>query len=115
MKKTIDNILTKVKIYFLLILNRLKEEPVLVRTTIGLLIAIGILNISEAQVDMVEQIAMAVLVLLGSAAARKRVKPLTDEELDEAKQERAIKRVERVQRVKKAVKTPIKKTRGGKK
>jgi hypothetical protein len=115
MKKTIDNLLTKAKIYFLLILDRLKREPVLVRTTIGLLIAFGILNISEAQVDKVEQIAMVILVLLGSASARKRVKPLTDEELYEDKKERAIKRIERVQKVKKVVKPQTKKTRGGNK
>ena len=115
MKQIVNNIITKTKIYSLLILDRLKREPVLVRTTIGLLIAFGILNISEAQVDKIEQIAMVVLVLLGSASARKRVKPLTDQELDDDKKERAVKRIERVQRVKKVIKTPTKKTRGGNK
>lgn len=104
MTKTINHILLKIKIAVLLLIERLKQEPVLVRTILSLLIGLGIINLTEANVNQIEQIALVILVLLGSNSARKRVKPLTETELNEAKITKAAKRIERVQEIKKTIK-----------
>ena len=113
MNETIKAFLLRLKITGLLILDRLKEEPVLVRTTLALLVGIGIIELTPDKVNQIEQIVLIVLVLLGSASARNRVKPLTEEELNEAKVVKADKRIARVQRIKKAVKPTT--TKRGKK
>jgi hypothetical protein len=71
-----DTLIDKIKIQFLLIVKRLKQEPVLVRTTLALLVSLGFLNLSDADINQIDQAVMVVLVLLGSAAARKRVTPI---------------------------------------
>ena len=114
MKETIKAFLLRLKITGLLIIERLKEEPVLVRTTLALLVGLGVIELSADKINQIEQIVLIVLVLLGSASARNRVKPLTEEELNEAKVIKAEKRIARVQRVKRAVKKTTT-TKGGKK
>lgn len=114
MKETIKAFLLRLKITGLLIIERLKEEPVLVRTTLALLVGLGVIELSADKINQIEQIVLIVLVLLGSASARNRVKPLTEEELNEAKVIKADKRIARVQRVKRAVKKTTT-TKGGKK
>lgn len=82
----------KIKIQFLLILERLKREPVLVRTVLALAVSLGFINLSDADIDQIDQIVLIVLVLCGSVAARSQVKPLTKKDKQKAKVAKAIKK-----------------------
>lgn len=57
------------------LIERLKQEPVLVRTFLVLLASAGLIEISDTQIDKAEAIALAGLLLLGGASTRRKVTP----------------------------------------
>jgi uncharacterized membrane protein len=74
------------------IFTRLKEEPVLVRSILALAVSLGFVNLTDVQIDYINQIVIVVLVLSGSVAARKIVTPLTPEQIKKQKTQKKVKR-----------------------
>lgn len=88
MKININNLITLIWQHIFSFIKRVKQEPVLVRTLLTLLIAGGIIEISDAQLDQIESIVLVIVILLGGVATRRNVKPLTEEEKIERRQNR---------------------------
>lgn len=90
MKKNLKNIIKYIGEKLSSLIERIKQEPVLVRTFLTLLIAGGFIEISSAKLDQIDAIVLAVVILLGGAATRRNVKPLTKEEKIERRSNRRI-------------------------
>jgi hypothetical protein len=90
MKINFNKIITAVKTHLFSLIERIKKEPVLVRTFLTILIAGGFIEISSAKLDQIDAIVLAVVILLGGAATRRNVKPLSQEEKSQRRQNRRI-------------------------
>lgn len=90
MKINLNKIITAVKTHLFSLIERIKKEPVLVRTFLTILIAGGFIEISSAKLDQIDAIVLAVVILLGGAATRRNVKPLSQEEKIQRRQNRRI-------------------------
>lgn len=75
MKIKTEALLALIKDRVIALVQRLKDEPVLVRSTLMLLAGAGIVEISGAQMDKIEAIALVILFLLGSNSIRRNVTP----------------------------------------
>lgn len=56
--------------------ERIKNEPVLVRSFLTILIGLGIINLTDAQLNTIDQVVLALVVLGGGYSSRRVVKPL---------------------------------------
>ena len=74
--KTEKTLIALIKARVIELIERLKQEPVLVRSALMLLAGAGIVEISGAQMDKIEAIALIVLFLLGSNSIRRNVTPV---------------------------------------
>jgi hypothetical protein len=88
MKVDINKIIYLIWKYLFAFIERVKHEPVLVRTVLTLLIAGGIVEISDAKLDQIDSIVLVIVILLGGVATRRNVKPLSQEEKTERRQNR---------------------------
>lgn len=70
------------------LLERVKREPVLVRSVLTVLIAGGFIEISSAKLDQIDAIVLVIVILLGGVATRRNVKPLTAAEKKRRRQRR---------------------------
>lgn len=59
---------------------KIQDEPVLVRTLLALLVSGGIIELTDGQLDQVNSIVLAVVMIAGAVSARGAVKPLPKEE-----------------------------------
>lgn len=57
------------------LIDRIKAEPVLVRTFLTILISAGVLEITDARLDQIDSIVLVIVVLLGGVSARRKVTP----------------------------------------
>lgn len=62
------------------LIERIKKEPVLVRSFLTILIAGGFIEISSTKLDQIDAIVLAAVIILGGVATRRNVKPLSKEE-----------------------------------
>lgn len=89
---TIENILNSVKALIVSVAKRLQAEPILVRTGLALIVSLKLVNLTDVQVDTIDQLVLAVLVLTGSATARNLVNPMTSEEIKKQKEIKTVKK-----------------------
>jgi hypothetical protein len=75
-------LIAQIKERVIALIERFKHEPVLVRSALMLLAGAGIIEISGAQMDKIEAIALVILFLLGSNSIRRNVTPTCDLEQD---------------------------------
>ena len=60
--------------------QRIHNEPVVVRTFLALLVSAGVLELTEADLDRVNSIVLAVVFIVSALSARKQVEPLPEED-----------------------------------
>ena len=59
---------------------KIQDEPVLVRTVLALLVSGGIIELTDGQLDQVNSIVLAIVMIVGAVSARGAVQPLPKEE-----------------------------------
>ena len=85
-------------------IQRIQNNPVIIRTGLGLAVSIGLLNWTDAKVEDTYQWILAILVMAGAVSARNVVKPLTKNQKKAQKENRKRKRKEVIQKAKRKVK-----------
>ncbi len=79
-KSSFNQIVEEIAKRLIALIDRLKKEPVMVRTFLVLLASAGIIEVSDTQLDKIEAIALAGLLLLGSTSIRRNVTPVAPED-----------------------------------
>lgn len=72
LNKVLDLLIKQIKV----IVERIKNEPVLVRSFLTILIGLGIVEISDKNLNTIDQVVLALVILAGGFSARRQVKPL---------------------------------------
>lgn len=76
MKINLSKVLELISKHIKLIIERIKKEPVLVRSFLTILIGLGLVEISDKNLNTIDQVVLAVVILAGGFSARRQVKPL---------------------------------------
>jgi hypothetical protein len=79
-KSSFTQIVEEIAKRLIALIDRLKNEPVMVRTFLVLLASAGVIEVSDTQIDRIEAITLAGLLLLGSTSIRRNVTPVAPED-----------------------------------